>query len=250
MDNKNKHIKAAGLILVSSLFSPVLFAEHTININMSALEFTGVVQQNLKGAFDLFVKDIEKNPLVKHNYHVVSPARGAKEFFQKQSQCLIPGSLYPPYYQGLDVIHSKSFAQVTYLAFTLPDQAVIQSKAQLEGKVIGVIRDADTWNYEQRFNIENVDYVKVSSLEALVELLYKKRVDVAIHDHSDFLALAKHLHKPQPNYDESFPMAIDKLVISCHKSAETQAYLEQVNIEINKLEHTGLAEYFSRSSIN
>lgn len=244
------HFKLFFLLLAAAFLSKNLSADDDLNITMSALEFTGAIQQNHKGAFDLFIQDLEKNTPVKHDYLVAPPTRAAKQFFQKKSHCLIPSSLYPPYYQGYDVIHSDSFTRVIYLAFTRADQPIIKDKTQLSGKIIGVIKNADTWNYEQRFNIKNADYIKVSDPNTLVELLYKKRIDVAIHDHADFLALAKSLKKTPPNYHKDFPITEDKIVISCHNSPATRAYIRHINIEIKKTLATGFEQYFQQSSIN
>ncbi|WP_440876301.1 hypothetical protein [Thalassotalea sp. PLHSN55] len=246
------HWKTFAAIILLILSRPVgADVLQPIEIKMSALEFTGVVQQNLNGAFDLFIKDVEKNTNVRHDYQVLSPARAAKKFFQHENQCLIPSSLTPQYFEGFDVIHSKSFAIVRYLAFTRPSQETIKNKDQLAGKVIGVIRDSDTWNYEKRFNLSNVDYVKVSDLATLVELLYKKRVDVAIHDHVDFIAMTEHLAQDPPNYHYQAPMAIDKVVITCHNSEITRAYMKRVNLAIEQaIKNDDFKNYYQLSTIN
>ena len=221
-----------------------------ITVDIAALEFTGVIQQNGRGAFDLMMKDLAKSSTVNHNYQVYSPARGAKMLFSGRSDCLIPGSLYPPYYKNMAVIHSESFTKVRYIAFTLPKEKAIISKAELSGKVIGILRDEDTWNYEQRFQIKNAKYVKVSTLESLVEMLYHQRIDVAIHDQSDFITMAKHLKKAVPNYDITKPMAIDKIVISCHDNAKNRAYLQAISPFLQDMnKNKSIRKYFQQSSI-
>lgn len=219
-----------------------------ISVNIAALEFTGVIQKNLHGAFDYMMIDIANAAEVNQNYHVVSPARGARMLFTNKVDCLIPSSDYPPYFVGHDVIHSESFAQVYYIAFTLPENEVISNKEQLNGKVIGVIRDADTWNYEKRFNIDGVTYVKVSNLESLVEMLYHGRIDVAIHDFGDFTAMTKHLKRPQPNYDSNSPMAVDKLIITCHNNANNRAYLQAISPHLQEIIRTDKIHYYLKKA--
>ncbi len=222
----------------------------SITVDITALEFTGVIQANGLGAFDLMMKDLAQTSKVNHNYQIYSPARGAKMLFSGRSDCLIPGSLYPPYYKDMPVIHSESFARVNYIAFTLSDQKVVTAKSELAGKVIGIIRDEDTWDYEKRFQINNAEYVKVSTLESLVEMLYHQRIDVAIHDQSDFLSMAKYLNKAKPNYDKTSPMAVDKIVISCHDNANNRAYLKAISPFLQSIiKNKGMGKYYNQASI-
>lgn len=220
------------------------------SIRFSALEFTGVVQQNGHGSFDYFAQDLSKESGVEFDYHVMSPARGAKAFFAGQKDCLIPSSAHPPYFEGLDVIHSEQFAQVLYLAFTLPDQPKITNKRQLKGKVIGVLRDESTWNYEKRFDINGATYVKVGSLESLVEMLYRKRVDVAIHDHQDFISVTEFFKHAPPNYSITNPMAVDNVVITCHNNRQNQTFIETINPIIVKFVERGLSYYYEKATID
>jgi len=223
---------------------------NSISVDIAALEFTGVVQKNGRGAFDLMMKDLAKSSKVNHNYQIYSPARGARILLSGRSDCLIPGSLYPPYYKNMRVIHSESFAKVRYLAFTLPKNKTITNKTELAGKVIGIIRDEDTWDYEQRFQINNAKYIKVSSLESLVEMLYHQRIDVAIHDQSDFIGMAEHLKKAKPNYDKTNPMAVDKIVISCHDNDNNRAYLKAISPALKSMiKNKTMGKYFQQTRI-
>lgn len=220
-------------------------------MNISALEFTGAIQQNLLGAFDLMMAELASASNIKQNYQVFSPARGAKMLFSHRSDCLIPSSLYPPYFKGLNVIHSESFAQVNYLAFTSPNQKTIHSKEQLKNKTIGIIRDEGTWDYVKRFDIKAAKYVQVSSLESLVEMLNHGRIDVAIHDHSDFLKMSEHLRLATPHYDSNAPMASDSVVITCHNNANNRAYLQAISPQLTKIINEGkMADYYRQSRIN
>lgn len=218
-------------------------------VTFSAMEFTGAVQQNHKGAFDYFVQDLSKRLDIEFDYHVMSPARGAKAFFDKQKQCLIPSSIYPHYFKDHDVIHTASFAKVLYLAFTIPPNEVITDKDQITGKVVGVIRDENTWDYAERFKIEGATYVKVGSLASLVEMLYRGRIDIAIHDFSDFTEYVDFVKKPPPLYSEQHPMAIDDVVITCHDTAENRAFMTKLDAEVREIIKEGLGPYFKKASI-
>ena len=244
-------MRITGLVAVvlAMVFAMPSRAESNISVSMTALEFTGVIQQNGKGAFDYFLRDLEQLAQVSHAYTVVPTARGAKDFFAHKSECIVPSSLYPPYFEKHDVIHSESFASVRYIAFTLADQAAIISKKQMAGKVIGVIRDEDAWDYEKRFSIPGATYIRVSNLESLVEMLYKERIDVAIHDHSDFLLMVQHLKRPAVNFNLDYPLAVDRVVISCHNSPKTRAYLTRMNPHIKSMVEKGLGKYYQMASI-
>jgi len=225
--------------------------EKSISVDIAALEFTGVIQKNGKGLFDLMMKDLAEFSNVSQNYQIYSPARGARMLISGRSDCLIPGSLYPPYYKGMDVIHSESFASVRYLAFTTPEQKTITEKAQLSGKIVGILRDEDTWDYQQRFDLDNAKFVRVTTLEALVEMLYHQRIDVAIHDHSDFISMAEHLSKPKPNFEKNAPMAIDNIVISCHESKTNRAYLKAISPFLQDLiKNNKMKKYSQQTSID
>jgi len=219
------------------------------SIKMSALEFPGIIQMNKRGAFDLFVSDLMRLADISLEYLIMSPARGAKEFFNANTECLIPGSLYPSYYAGIDVIHSVSFAKVNYLAFTLKENEKITDRAQLHGKVIGIIRSEGTWDYIERFGLQAHKVVQVSNVNSLLEMLYKKRIDVAIHDHGDFVNLAKYLDKPLPNFSLENPIAVDDLVISCHNTEVGKKFIKDINPEIKQILEQGMEQYYKRSSI-
>ena len=222
-----------------------------ITVNIAALEFSGAIQQNLLGAFDIMMADLAKVSNVNQIYQVFSPARGAKMLFSQRSDCLIPSSLHPPYFTGLNVIHSESFAQVNYLAFTAPNQKTIHTKDELTTKTIGVIRDEGTWNYVKRFNIKGAKYIQVSNLASLVEMLNHGRIDVAIHDHGDFINMTEHLKYPQANYDIGAPMAVDRLVITCHDNENNRAYLKSISPVLNHIiDNNKMSYYFQKSSIN
>lgn len=222
-----------------------------ISVDITALEFTGSIQKNGKGGFDLMMKDLAKFSKVNHNYQIYSPARGAKMLLSGRSDCLIPGIVYPPYYKNMKVIHSESFANVRYVAFTSPEQEVFTSKTELSGKTIGILRDEDTWNFDQRFQIKNATYVQVNNLESLVEMLYHQRIDAAIHDHGDFLSMIKHLNKTKPHYDINEPIAVDKVVISCHDNANNRAYLRAISPFLQDIiKNKTMGKYFQQSEID
>lgn len=244
-------VSIISLLFSSSIFN-VLANEETPKetITFSALEFTGAVQQNRKGAFDYFARDLSSRLDVEFDYHVMSPARGARAFFENQKRCLIPSSLYLPYFEGYDVIHSTSFAEVRYLAFTQPGKTVIENKEQMKDKVIGVIRDENTWDFEKRFNIEGATYVKVAALASLVELLYRGRIDVAIHDHSDFVDYVRYSQKESPGFSLQQAMAVDKVVITCHNTPKNRQFMERLDKEITKIIKDGLGQYYRQASID
>ncbi len=178
----------------------------------------------------------------------MSTARGFRNFKRKKSTCLIPSTTYPEYFKGDNVIHSEAFARANYVAITHPDSSIINNKQQMKGKLIGVLRDSNTWDYEKRFAIDNVEYIRVSNLTSLVHMLYKKRIDVAIHDHADFLLVANKLGYTTPLSNSEQPIAVDEVVITCHKSKLSQAYLNIINPHIKAIVAQGMAQYYLRTA--
>ena len=223
-------------------------AEKQQELVMVALEFEGAIQQNKKGAFDYMLQDLAKRSQIEHSYQVMSTARGARYFFLKDANCIIPSTTYPGYFKGYNVIHSESFAKAIYVAFTPAGSSVVNDKKDMKDKLIGVLRDSDTWNYEKRLAIEDAKYIKVSNLESLVNMLYKKRIDVAIHDNEDFTYLAERLGYPTPQANHEYPIAIDEVVITCHTSKLNQAYLNIINPHIKAIVKDGMSKYHLKTN--
>ena len=212
--------------------------KNQITVSVAALKFSSVVTENQDGKFDLMVKDIEHRSGVAHQYNVVPTARGAEMFFKQKVDCLLPAPSYMPFYQGYDVIFSETYSVVTYQAFTLADDTIITNKNQLKNKVIGVIRDRSSWDFQKRFGVKGNTFVKVNDLKALVGMLNKKHIDVVIHG-KGFLKLNKKLGYPMPNYAQEHPIAIDKLTIVCHKNDANNRYIQAINPFIREIVQGG-----------
>ena len=105
-------------------------ANKPLFIHMSGLNFPGAIQFDRKGAFDLFIANLNKQASINMQYDVLLPARGARLFYQKKADCVMPAAFYPPYYEGYDVIASKGYAYVDYVAFTLAENGKITDRRQ------------------------------------------------------------------------------------------------------------------------
>jgi len=217
-------------------------------LSMVALEFSGAIQSNKKGAFDLMLKDLAKATGIPHEYEVMSAARGARKFFRKKAMCVIPSSLHPPYFENYQVIHSEVFATARYMAFAHNDSVLITNKAQMSGKLIGILRDAKVWNYKSRLALKNVNYIQVSNLKSLVNMLDKKRIDIAIHDRDEFITMAQYLNISPARVEKEFLLAIDKVVITCHDTPISRAYLKIISPELQKIITSGIGKYFKIKS--
>ena len=240
-------LRVIHILLLFTLLPTVVSAERQKELIMVALEFEGAIQQNKKGALDFMLQDLAKLSQIAHDYKVMSTARGFRHFLRRKATCLIPSTTYPEYFKGYNVIHSESFARANYIAFTHPEDSIIQNKQQMKGKLIGVLRDSDTWNYEERFAIDDVEYIRVSNLTSLIHMLYKKRIDVAIHDHADLLLMANKLGYATPLSDSEYSIAIDEVVITCHKSKLSQAYFNIINPHLKSIVEEGMTKYYLRT---
>ena len=236
--------KLINLLLIIPIIASATKQQELVLV---ALELEGAIQQNKKGAFDYMLQDLAKRSKIAHQYQVMSTARGARYFFLRDANCIIPSTTYPGFFKGYNVIHSESFAKATYVAFTPPDSTVISDKKDMKGNLIGLLRDSATWNYKKRFAIDNVKYIRVSNLESLVHMLYKKRIDVVIHDHDDFTYLAKKLGYPAPLVNNNKPIAVDEIVITCHKSKLNQAYLKIINPHLKAIIKNGMRKYYKQA---
>ncbi len=162
-------------------------------LSMVALEFKGVIEENKTGTFDTVLQKLAQLSDIEHNYKVMSIARGTRHFLRRKVNCIIPHLVYPPSFEDFNVITSNSFTKIRYVIFTKPTSAYITNKGDLKGKMIGIIDKAINWQYKQRFNIPNVEYVKVSNLTSLVHMLYNNRLDAVIHSLDNFTDMAKQL---------------------------------------------------------
>lgn len=223
--------------------------KNKIVVSIAALKISHVIKTSHDGTFDLMIKDIEKSSGVAHQYNVVPTARGAEMFFKHKVDCLLPAPSYLPFYKGYDVLFSEVYAVVTYQAFTLKDNAIINESSQLENKTIGVIRDIGSWDFQKRFNIEGSTFVKVNGLEALVGMLNQKHIDVAIHG-KGFLRLNKKLGYPIPNYSPEHPLDIDKLSIVCHKNDANYRYIQTINPYIREIVNTGKIKHYRDKALS
>lgn len=234
------------VILLSVIhFSLPCFAKKPKELTMIGLEIDGFIQHDQKGILDNMLKDLSMRSGIAHSYKVISFGRGDREFRTKKVDCLLPSSLSPIYYQNAKVIHSEPFSEINYFAFTLAGEKKISTKFDLENKVIGVLRDNVVWQYEKRFNLQNVTYIQVSNIKSMIEMLKKKRIHVAVHDHLDFLNYVKQLSL-KVTFDKSFPLANDQLVITCHQSKLARAYIKQINPHLMKIKSEGLQQYANR----
>ena len=154
-----------------------------------------------------------------------------------------------PFYNNYDVIFSGVYAVVTYQAFTLADDVIITKKSQLENKVIGVIRDRSSWDFQKRFGMKGSKFVKVNDLKALVGMLNKKHIDVAIHG-KGFLRWNKKLGYPMPNYSPEHPLDVDKLTIVCHKNEANYRYIETINPHIREIVDSGKTKLYRKKSLS
>jgi ABC-type amino acid transport substrate-binding protein len=219
-------------------------------VQLVAMEFAGSMQTDKQGAFNYMLQDIAEQLAMPLEYEVFVPARGLQIFLNKQADCIVPSANYDPYFTDTPVLHSISFAQSNYIAFTLAEP-VINNSADLQDKAVGMIRDNKHWNYESRMAKANITFVGVSDLAALVNMLYLGRIDVAVHDHDDFLFQVSKMNLVRPKYAKNNPLWSENIVITCHDNAENQMFLNQLNPAIQAILHNKkIPEYYKRVAQN
>ena len=135
----------------------------------------------------------------------------------------------------IEIIFSEFFAVVSHTAFTL-NAPPIETRNDLEKKVVGMIRDFDTWNNAKRLNLKQSKLVRAATINTLVSMLYAGRIDVAIHDQHDFLRNAEHLGYPSPVFNQQSVIWRDNLGFVCHNSEKNKAFIKKINPSINHLQ--------------
>jgi hypothetical protein len=217
-------------------------------LRIIGMEFPPSVQKNKQGALDFmltdFLADIDDIVV----YEITNAARAYRMFTNMQAHCLMPSSAHQPYFGELEVTHSKSFTTANFTAFS-SDGTLIETKQQLSNKIVGMIRDDNAWDYQERLDFNAIKFVGVRNLESLVKMLYKNRIDIAIHDKGDFLDYLRTTSLPLPTFSETNPMWSDKIVISCHKSQTNDDFINKVNPLIEALNNSGRLGYYYQKAV-
>ncbi|MCF2947538.1 hypothetical protein L0668_05420 [Paraglaciecola aquimarina] len=221
-----------------------------IPIHMTALNFPGATQFNHKGLFDLLVAHVDLTNGIAMDYQVTIPARGARIFYSRDTDCIIPATLLDVYYEGYDVLSTTSFATVDYVAFTQSSNVKIVNKMQLQGKLIGIVRDEGKWDLKKRLQIPNAKYIELIDVRSMIGMLAKGRLDAIVHDATIVISALKRFRLENIEYDINSPILVDDLGIVCHKSPQTEEYIRQFNIELDSLlQGPGLAKFHSQIEI-
>jgi len=215
-------------------------------LSMAALAQHHIVQHDGLGSLDIMFKDIELETGISHQYSVTSRNRGLRKFVQNKVGCLFPVGELPSKFQNIDIISSTPFAQMHFLAFTPLTKPTISDRTQLHGKVIGITRHNASLMEHAIFNQLNVDFVQVSKVESLIELLDKERIDIAIHSELDFLVAAEQAQQ-KFHYDDDYIDINASLKVVCHNTQVAQYYLSKVNPVLANYYQKGLESYFKRS---
>lgn len=203
-------------------------------IHMSALNFPGVIHFNRKGAFDMLVEHLNQEVDIDMEYDVLLPARGARLFYQKEVDCVIPGTLLDSYYEGFDVVSTLDFSQVEYVAFTLVPNEKVTELSQLNGKIIGIVRGEGKWDMKQRLNAINAEFIELVDIKSMVGMLVKGRIDAIVHDSTGIIKVLDKFALDNVLYDINSPILVDKLGIVCHKNKRTIEYIQRINPEIKR----------------
>lgn len=222
-----------------------------LSIHMSALNFSGAIHFNRQGLFDLLVEHLNQQVDIDMEYEVLLPARGARLFYQKEADCVIPGTLLDSYYEGFDVISTLGFSQVDYVAFTLAPNETITELSQLSGKVIGIVRGEGKWDMKKRLNVADAKYIELVDTNSMVGMLVKGRIDVIVHDSEGVINILEKFSLDNISYDINSPIFVDKLGIVCHKNKRTIEYIQRVNPEIERLNSsTQLSSFYEKVELD
>lgn len=107
-----------------------------------------------------------------------------------------------------------------------------------------MIRDDNAWDYRARLETEKLRFVGVKDLSTLANMLYKKRIDIVIHDKGDFLDYVKMAGLESPTYSEETPLWSDPIVLSCHDTPRNTEFVRQLDPLIEELNATGKLGYY------
>ncbi|WP_438863881.1 hypothetical protein [Neptunicella sp.] len=239
--------KIISTILIFLACSLPSRADDTAILNILGMEYTGSVQANQQGAFDMMLLDFMRQLELPFRYDIVNAARGYRLFTQKKADCLLPSVDYLPYFNNLNIINSSSFAMARHVAFTLQGEP-ITSPQQLQDKVVGIIRDDGTWDYKKRIPSDDIIWLGLNNLNTLAAMLEKGRIDVAIHDRDDYLAFIRQHNMRQPIYSGEHPMWQDNVVITCHNTPSNQAFIKQLEPLIDDVRQSQkLVKYYRKA---
>lgn len=227
--------------------SEQLVAQQAKTLNISGLAFQLSTQHDQQGALDMLLNDLLKQINQSANYQVVNAARAFRKFSSKQADCIIPSVPYDGYFTGLDVIHSDGISLLQQSAFTVNGKE-ITSKQDLNGKVVGMLRGVDSWDFQKRIDADLQAFVGVNDLPTLVKMLHKGRIDVAIHDRFDFELYTELNGYKKALVHSSYNVWEDNIVITCHDTEHSKELFKHLKPHIARIKQENkLAEYYEKA---
>lgn len=235
------------IILLLILHAQDALAKTTQNnqLNVVALSQTSFVKHNKKGAIDFMLKDLSKKAGIIHQYEVTSNKRGQRKFKVKTADCILPTEIKNTASQASDIIQSKPFASINYFAFSVHSQSFIKQVQQLDGKMIGIVKNSGNL----QIKLPKANVIEVSDVDALTQLLKKKRIDIGIYHQYDLKSAGlinldtQSESKPQPIYTAD-------IGVTCHNTLLSQMYIKKVNPFFERFQKKGLATFYQRSLQN
>lgn len=235
------------IILLLILHAQDALAKTTQNnqLNVVALSHTSFIQHNKKGAIDFMLKDLSKKAGIIHQYEVTSHKRGERKFKVKTADCILPTEINNTFSHSSAIIHSKPFASIDYFAFNTHSQRFIKQVQQLDGKLIGIVKNSS----RLPIKLPQANFIEVNDVDALTQLLKKKRVDIGIYHQYDLMN-AELINLDEQSENKPQPIYTADLGVTCHNTLLSQKYIKKVNPFFERFQKKGLATFYQRSLQN
>lgn len=239
------------LLLFYSPYSDALFSK--LEISMVATQLDYFIEYDQDGAIDFLMADIAHLSGIDHQYSVLSYARARRSFLRKKISCVLPASNQPFITDSQKTIQSLPIATKQFRVYTLKDNEPVMNRVSLDNKVIGVVKNALP-NYKELLRDNQAKIIEVSNFKALIELLYKGRIDAMIQDSASVNTLLSSEQKRALFFDPTLDFIVDEIKITCHKNHATELYINSINHAILNMESKTIQHYFnqmsSKASIN
>ena len=227
------------LILAIGLFTSYCQAETPIT-------FAGVLaekiqQQDKQGYLDKIYQEIARRTSLTINYDVMPMARTMSLFDHKKVDCILPGSSnrYFDRTKQHDIVRSQAISALLLFKFTFERNQALLAAQDLADVNIGYVRNIKMFNALNMPPFDNATHIVASHHRHLFDMLHFGRTELIVGWYPVVNMLATARNSERVSFDAEHVLSTDYLVVSCHRSDKTEAFIETINKAINSMWQDG-----------
>jgi len=230
-------LKALGVFFMCGAGLSAAVAE----VQLLQWERPGRVEHDGSGDFDRLITAILAEVDMPVSVKTMPLMRVRRALLSDSSVCMVPGSLKlflerVPGVQKENYTASTPIDRVTGHVFSRPGDIPVRSRDQLSGKRLALWVKLPLTEYLASTGVE---FVYVASEKEAIQLLLAGRVDLAWGWRPSSLKSYEKISATSANYDLDFSLVSEFSQIMCRKTAETQRFLNQVDVVLDAMRGDG-----------